>query len=232
MTVHIAILTMGSQSNLDRLFSPLFWQSIWGRVVCIWVLNNGGEAVTVEPPNQYYPAVRYIPCLANLGCAGGRKYLTEKIMKSHFCGESFGAEDVIVYLDDDVQVCGSDWLRLLCEPLMGEYSISGVAGRRVTEDVWTEVDMESPTYLSGGWCAIRGDVFLDGIMFDEKTYPINYWEDADIGEQCRVKGKKLIAVGDIGLVHDDNPPNRDMAAVSKAITENRIKFARKWGLTI
>src|SRR5688572_24295937 len=136
MNLHIAILTQGNQANLDRLFSPLFWQSTWGRVVCVWILNNGGEAVTVESPNQHYPSVRYIPCLTNLGCAGGRKFLTEKIMKSHFCGETFGAEDVIVYLDDDVQVCGSDWLRLLCEPLMGEYSISGVAGRRVTEDVW------------------------------------------------------------------------------------------------
>jgi GT2 family glycosyltransferase len=229
--IHIAVLTMGNQANLDRLFSPLFWQSVWGRVACIWILNNGGEAVTVESPNQYYPTVRYIPCLTNLGCAGGRKLLTEKIMKSRFCGESFGAEDVIVYLDDDVQVCGSDWLRLLCEPLMGEYSISGVAGRRVTEDVWTVADNSQPDYISGGWCAIRGDVFLDGIMFSEDYFP-NYWEDAQICYESRAKGKKLIAVGDIGLLHDDNPPNRDMAVVSKAITENRVKFANKWGLKI
>lgn len=230
--IHIAVLTMGNQANLDRLFSDCFWQSVWGRVVCIWVLNNGGEAVIIESPNEHYPSVRYIPCLANLGCAGGRKLLTEKIMKSRFCGEPFGAEDVIVYLDDDVQVVGHDWLRLLCEPLMGAYSISGVAGRRVTEDVWTEVATgDAVQYVSGGWCAIRGDVFLDGISFCTDYFP-NYWEDVHMGLECKAKGKKLIAVGDIGLVHDDNPPNRDMAAVSKAITENRIKFAEKWGLKI
>jgi GT2 family glycosyltransferase len=228
MIIHLAVVTMGSQQNLDRLFSDCFWQSVWGRVAAIWLLNNGGQMVNVVAPNQHYPSIRYIPCLTNLGCAGGRKYLTEKIMKSRFCGEGFGAEDAIIYLDDDVQVVGHDWIRRLCEPLMGEYSISGVAGRRVTEDVLTEVDMENPMYISGGWCAIRGDVFKDGIGFDTQFHPC-YYEDCDVGFQCKAKGKKLIAVGDIGLVHDDNPIGRDMVAVSKHVAENRVRFANKWG---
>lgn len=231
MNLHIAVLSMGSQGNLDRLLSPLFWQSVWGRVVTVWVLNNGGESVNVVSPNQNYPSVRYLESDKNLGCAGGRKFLTQLIFRSRFCGEAFGADDAIIFLDDDVQVIGHDWIRLLCEPLMGQYSISGVAGRRVTEDVWTVADNTSPDYLSGGWCAIRGDVFLDGIGFDTQFHP-NYWEDADINFSARAKGKKLIAVGEIGLLHDDNPIGRDMAMVSKYIMENRVKFANKWGLKI
>ena len=223
---------MGNQANLDRLFSDCFWQSVWGRVIAVWVLNNGGETVTVESPNKHYPIVRYIPCLTNLGCAGGRKLLTEKIMKSRFCGESFGVEDVIVYLDDDVQVTGHDWLRRLCEPLLGEYSISGGAGRRVTDDVLPVADNLAPDYVSSGWCAIRGDVFLDGCMFDSENFPVNYWEDSDLCYQITAIGKKLIAVGEIGLAHDDNPIGRDMVMVSKHVADNRVRFANKWGLKI
>lgn len=226
MTIHLAILTQGNQANLDRLLSETFWHSVWGRVSAIWLLNNGGEEVQVSSPSHHYPYLRYIPCLTNLGCAGGRKYLTEKIMKSRICGEGFNADDVIVYLDDDVQVVGLDWVRLLCEPLMGGYSISGVAGRRVTEDVLTvEASGDEVSYVSGGWCAIRGDVFLDGIQFDTQFNPC-YFEDCDIGFQCRAKGKKLIAVGDVGLIHE-HPPTNEMA---HQVMINREKFKAKWGL--
>ena len=232
MNVHIAVITMANQSNIDRLMGDVFWRSVWHRVSSIYVLSQCGSVVIASPHIGDYPHVRYFESETNLGCAGGRKFLTEKIMKSRFCGERFGPEDCIIYLDDDVMVYSEDWIRLLCEPLLMDYSISGVAGRRVTEDVWTVADNVQPDYVSGGWCAIRGDVFLEGIMFDDKTYPINYWEDADICHSARAKGKKLIAVGEIGLLHDDNPPNRDMVTVSKAITENRIKFAKKWGLKV
>jgi GT2 family glycosyltransferase len=231
MIIHACILTMGNQANIDRLFSDCFWRSVWGRVGMIYVLSQCGS-VTVKSPNRHLPIVRYFESEANLGCAGGRKFLTEKIMKSRFCGEAFGEDDAIIFLDDDVQVISEDWIRQLCEPLLGEYSISGVAGRRVTEDVWTVVDMESPSYVSGGWAAFRGDVFLDGCMFDDKTFPINYWEDADLANQATAKGKKLIAVGEIGLAHEDNPIGRDMVEVSKHVLENRIKFANKWGMKI
>jgi GT2 family glycosyltransferase len=231
MNLHIAILTQGNQPNIDRLFSDVFWRSVWGRVGMIYVLSQCGS-VTVHSPNRHLPIVRYFESDTNLGCAGGRKFLTEKIMKSRFCGEAFGEDDAIIFLDDDVQVVSEDWIRKLCEPLMGEYSISGVAGRRVTEDVWTVVDMENPTYISGGWCAIRGDVFLDSCMFDANTFHPNYFEDSDLCFQATAKGKKIIAVGEIGLQHDDNPIGRDMVTVSKHVAENRVKFANKWGMKI
>jgi GT2 family glycosyltransferase len=232
MNIHAAILTQGSQSNLDRLLSPLFWQSVWGRVVTVWVFNNGGEPVNVVSPNQHYPSVRYLESDPNLGCAGGRDFLTRLIFRSRFCGEAFGADDAIIFLDDDVQVASEDWIRQLCEPLLGEYSISGVAGRRVTEDVLTEAATgDAIDYVSGGWCAIRGDVFLSGVEFDKQFNPC-YFEDIDICWQATNKGKKLIAVGDIGLVHDDNPIGRDMVKVSKHVLENRVKFANKWGMKI
>jgi GT2 family glycosyltransferase len=232
MNLHIAIITMGHQQNIDRLMGDVFWKSVWGRVASIHLLSQGGGSVNIASPNLNYPHVKYYELAENLGCAGGRKFLTERIMKSRFCGEAFGSEDAIIFLDDDVIVCDQDWIRQLCEPLLAEYSISGVAGRRVTEDVWTEAATgDAVQYVSGGWCAIRGDVFLDGIFHCTDYFP-NYWEDVHMGLECKAKGKKLIAVGYCGLEHDDNPPNRDMAAVSKAIMENRIRFAKRWGLKL
>lgn len=231
MNLHIAIITMGKQSNIDRLMGDVFWRSVWGRVASIHLLSQGGGCVEVASPNLNCPHIKQYELAENLGCAGGRKFLTEKIMKSRFCGEAFGAEDAIIFLDDDVVVHSEDWIRLLCEPLLLDYSISGVAGRRVTEDVLTVADNTCPDYVSGGWCAIRGDVFLDGIQFDTDYYP-NYFEDIQLCWEARAKGKKIIAVGFCGLAHNDNPIGRDMVAVSKAVAENRIKFAKKWGLKI
>jgi GT2 family glycosyltransferase len=230
MNVHIAVLTMGNQQNIDRLMGDVFWKSVWGRVAGIWLLSQCGS-VTIASPNLNYPHVKYFQSDTNLGCAGGRKFLTEKIMKSRFCGEGFMADDAIIFLDDDVQIVSEDWIRQLCEPLLLDYSISGVAGRRVTEDVLTVADNSHPDYLSGGWCAIRGDVFLDDCMFDDSYMP-NYFEDIDLNWQASKKGKKLIAVPDCGLAHDDNPIGRDMVAISKHVAENRIRFANKWGMKL
>jgi GT2 family glycosyltransferase len=112
--VHIAILTMGNQQNIDRLMGDVFWKSVWGRVASIHLLSQCGDKVEVASPNLNYPHVKYYESEENLGCAGGRKFLTEKIMKSRFCGESFGPEDAIIFLDDDVKVYSEDWIRLLC----------------------------------------------------------------------------------------------------------------------
>lgn len=230
MNIHIAILTQASQSNIERLMGDVFWQSVWGRVASIHLLSQGGS-VEISSPYFNHPHIHYSESAENLGCAGGRKFLTERIMRSRFCGEAFGVDDAIIYLDDDVVVCSHDWIRLLCEPLLMDYSISGVAGRRVTEDVYTIADNVTPSYVSGGWCAIRGDVFLEGCMFNT-CYTPNYFEDIDLCWQAKAKGKKLIAVGECGLRHEDNPIERDMKPVMQQIAENRVRFAEKWGLKL
>jgi GT2 family glycosyltransferase len=225
VNIHIAVLTMGNQANIDRLFSDLFWSSVWGRVTSIHVLSQSNQFVVLDKPFSAYPALRLHKSESNLGCAGGRKFLTERIMRMRYICEAFSAEDVIVYLDDDIEVLAQDWLMKLVEPLLKGQSISGVAGRDLTPDLMTVPAHHAVDYVSGGWCAIRGDVFLDGCMFDEQFNP-NYFEDVDFCFQAREKSKSIYVVGDIGLRHEH------LAGASAAglIEENRLKFGMKWGL--
>ena len=184
---------------------------------------------TIEPKGRqnYYvtPSLYFHEAEKNLGCAGGRKFLTKKIMKARYCGEAFDYEDVIVYLDDDIEVVAHDWLIKLVEPLLCGQSISGVAGRDLTADLMTVPAHIGADYVSGGWCAIRGDVFLDGCMFDEQFNP-NYFEDVDLCFQAREKSKSIHVVGDVGLRHE----HLAGSSAAELIDTNRQKFGKKWGL--
>jgi GT2 family glycosyltransferase len=212
MNRYILILTMGNQNNLDKLLTPLYWETTEGARTII--LNQGGSKIKVSRKATVYNSE------TNLGCAGGRKFLVDSLLE-------YGLErdDQLVFLDDDVEVLDRYWLWKLCSPLSREYSISGVDGRRITSDGMSVPDCENPQYLSGGWCAIRGDVFLDEINFDI-LYSPNYFEDCDIGMQCLAKGKKLFCTGDIGLRHL-HPPSEETA---KLLAINFEKFRLKWGL--
>jgi Predicted glycosyltransferases len=217
MKIHIAVVTMGQQGLIDRLFSPLFWRSLGQNVVDSIVVLSQLQPVTISVPENA-PNVIVKCTVMNYGCAGARALITNSLLSA-----GLQAQDIIIYLDDDVEVETDYWLADLISPLHRHYSISGVAGRRVTADTLTEVDCENPDYVSGGWCAIRGDVFLDGCMFDERFFP-NYYEDIDLCYQAREKGKQIICVGNIGLRHEH--PISDEAA--RHVSENRKRFIEKW----
>lgn len=203
---------MSNQDNLNRLLSPLYWESTESAQTII--LNQGGSKVKVSRKAVLYNSEQ------NLGCAGGRQHLVNLLLPD------LKPDDQLVFLDDDVEVLNRTWLWKLCSPLAGEYSISGVGGRRVTEDYMTVIDTINPSYLSGGWCAIRADVFLDGCQFDVERYSPNYWEDVDLCYQIRAMGKKLICVPDVPLRHE-HPPSEHAATL---VAINRLKFIEKWGM--
>jgi hypothetical protein len=219
----VNIYIAGNQANIDRLFSDLFWSSVWGRVESVHVLSQVGELHPKGRPNYYVtPILQLHKAAKNLGCAGGRKALTELLMQL-----GLQRDDVIVYLDDDIEIEAHDWLIKLVEPLLCGQSISGVAGRDLTEDLLTVPvnGRNNADYVSGGWCAIKGHVFLDGCMFDEQYNP-NYFEDVDLCFQAREKSMSIYAVGDIGLRHEHLAGEE----ASKLVDENRLKFGKKWGL--
>jgi hypothetical protein len=212
MNRYILILTMSNQPMISRLLSPLYWESTEGASTII--LNQGGSKIKVSLKAMVYNSE------TNLGCAGGRQYLIDCLLET-----GLERDDQLVFLDDDVEVLERSWLWKLCSPLAGGYSISGVDGRRITSEYLTEPDCIAPDYVSGGWCAIRADVFLDGCAFDAEQFPVNYWEDCDLAEQARAKGKLIKCVGDIGLRHI-HPPNE---AAAQLVAINRLKFIEKWG---
>jgi hypothetical protein len=211
MNRYILILTMSNQPNLDKLLTPLYWESTEGAQTII--LNQGGGKINVSCKAMVYNSEQ------NLGCAGGRQYLVDQLLPN------LERDDQLVFLDDDVEVLERSWLWKLCSPLAGEYSISGVGGRTITPDYLTEVCVESPDYVSGGWCAIRVDVFLDGCQFDVERFSPNYWEDVDLNFQARAMGKKIICVPDTGLRHEHEPNE----AAAQLVAINRLKFMEKWG---
>ncbi len=220
MKIYIAVVTMGQQELIDRLFSPKFWQSVRPVVDGIYVLSQM-QVVTVSNSSAPMdaPIAVSLFCEKNLGCAGARAVITQMLIEN-----GLQRDDMIIFLDDDVEVESEYWVASLCAPLLKHYSISGVAGRNVTADYLTkETNDIEPDYVSGGWCAIRGDVFIDGCMFDEQFFP-NYWEDVDLCYQARAKGKWIISVGNVGLRHE-HPPTAEAA---QHVSQNRKRFMEKW----
>lgn len=223
MKIHLCVATLGKQDMVDRLFSNRLWRSIFNQVEMI-VMVSQLKSVEIPQPNWVGGSYRIMQRVTarNLGCAGARQWMVDYLM-----AQGLGRDDVIIFLDDDVIVKHVDWLEALVEPLRGEYSISGFDGRDVTPDYLTVTCRDiHPQYLSGGWCAIRGDVFLDGVKFDETFNPC-YYEDVDIGFQCQQLGKKMIKVENAGYLEHLHPANSQMAEL---VMVNREKFRAKWRL--
>jgi len=210
MNRYILILTMGREDLINRLLSPLYWESTEGATTII--LNQGGQKVKVSRKAIVHHSDE------NLGCAGGRTFLVDRLLPD------LQPNDQLVFLDDDVEVLDRYWLWRLCAPLSREYGISGVGGRNITPDFLTEATTDRhPDYVSGGWCAIRGDVFLDGITWDLRFNPC-YYEDIDFCWESRAKGKLITCVSDVGLRHEHTPNE----AAAQLVAVNRQKFIEKW----
>lgn len=212
--VHIAIATMGKQENIDRLCIPLFWQSIDGIAASVYILS---QIAPVTIPASWNAFTEYRSHA--LGCGGARQTMVD-----YYVATGLQANDVIVFLDDDIEVLAADWLSRLIAPLAGEYSIAGVEGRKLT-DYMPAIETVNPDYVSGGWCATRGDVWLDGCRFDDRYKP-NYWEDVDLCFQARERDKRVTCVGNVGLRHEETLK----AGQDLLLARNRARFYAKWGL--
>jgi GT2 family glycosyltransferase len=154
----------------------------------------------------------------NLGCAGGRKFLAEKLLKNEL-----QSDDITVWLDDDLVAAGDAWLGQLCAPILEDKAdITGVEGMEVLPSFYTRpCEDRELHYVSGGWCAISAKVFLAGCMFDKEYFP-NYWEDVDIAYQARSKGFRIMQVPNYGLHHEPHPGNME------AFESSRRRFIEKW----
>lgn len=151
---------------------------------------------------------------ANLGCAGGRKWLVESI--------PLQTGDILVFLDDDLYAINTTWLWQLVNPIQdGLADITGVEGRIINQDYMSEVDNLNPDYVSGGWCAISARVFLSGVIFDTRF--INYFEDSGFCIIATTKGFRLQVVGDVGLIHEPHPGN------AQVMLESRQRFIQYYG---
>ncbi len=159
-----------------------------------------------------HPAFTYLAYYRNFGCAGGRKRLAEKLL-----AEGLHPDDITIWLDDDLTARGDAWLDALCAPIMlNTADITGVEGMEVLPTFTTTPSGDKdPHYVSGGWCAIAGRVFLAGCMFDTRFFP-NYWEDVDMCYQARDKGFRIATVDNLGLHHEAHGGNPQQFEYSRA----------------
>lgn len=214
MSIYIAIATMGNQDNINRLLSTEFWQSITPDVELIYILSQTGH-IRLNPRRGL--AIEY--SASPLGCAGARQKMVD-----YFFARGLKPDDVIIFLDDDIEVLSSQWLQRLIAPLYEGYHLAGVEGRKLTKKM-PKIEAKNFDYLSGGWLAARGEVFTYKCRFDTQFNP-NYWEDADLGMQAKQHGFKMKCVGSIGLKHDETLKDGQTALLET----NRAKFYAKWGL--
>lgn len=216
MTVIIAIATLGQQANIDRLLNWNFWADCDKQNVIVHILSQI-DPIRLKPKRGLI--VDYSP--AALGCGGAR----QKIVDYHMAN-GLKENDCIAFLDDDIEVCEIGWLEKLIAPLSQGFAISGVEGRKLSKKL-PVIAPKNFDYVSGGWVAIKGEVFLNipRCRFDPQFNP-NYWEDVDICYQAKAKGLTIACVGDIGLSHvGELKPH-----TNALLQENRAKFYEKWGL--
>ena len=112
----------------------------------------------------------------------------------------------VVFLDSDVVAMNyGHWLTALVEA-GGVYGIAGVYGRNISPEFGGFGEPEEvPGFcdvVSGGMTAVAGEVFRQGVEFDQAYLP--FWHcDSDLCLQARATGFKVYCVGAYaGLRHD------------------------------
>lgn len=212
--IHVCIATMGNQENIDRLLSYNFWNDVNKVVENVYVLSQL-QAIKLKPRAGLIVEFNAFA----MGCAGARQH-----MVNYFIGKGLKPDDILIFLDDDIEVLEIGWLEKLIKPLSEGFQLSGVEGRKLTKKM-PRHERKNFDYLSGGWLACAGEVFIYACQFDEQFFP-NYWEDADLSFQAKQHGFKLACVGNIGLKHIESLK----ADTSELLESNRAKFYAKWGL--
>lgn len=220
MSIYVCVASYGRPQILRRCLNSLLPGIRIIDTARLWVLEQG---VRPDADRDYdNGSHRHWWKRENLGCAGARKFMVDRALDS-----GLRDHDILVFVDDDITARDDGWLTVLTSPILaGQADIAGVEPRIVTADVQTRpCEMsEAPDYVSGGWAAIRGAVFLSGVNFDERFWP-NYWEDVDLCHQALRKGFRITGVAGVGLEHEAH--QGDVIAANRS----RQAFAMKWGLT-
>lgn len=220
----VCIVTHNRLAALERLLCSPYLLPPDGRV---WVLDQGSTDGTGAFLSAWVRAradVRtafHRPRLAGVSAARG--WLVDRAL-----AEGLRRDDALLFLDDDIAIEHPDWWRPLLAALrQSDVWAAGVEGRLVTPD-WMTVPapfLPGPVdYVSGGWCAVAGAAFIEGVQFDP-TYAVCYWEDADLCFQIRARGGVVWGCGDVGLRHESHstPSQRDWERT------NRARMQAKWG---
>lgn len=215
--IRIGVITHNRRAALERLVGAKFFTRAI-RDAQVLVLNQA----STDGTTGYLDSLSYVTPWHSgqmVSTAAARQRLVDRWM-----GEGLAPDDALVFLDDDIVPIGARWLKQLVEGLE-QADIYGKDGRVITPDWMTAPAGPDPVhYVSGGWCAIRGSVFLNGAEFDHR-YQGTYWDDVDLCLQVRAQGGVIAADPSIEL---DHISASDTAQWSRWLMVNRDIMKAKW----
>ena len=227
--VLVGILTFNRLKMLRSLIdNPLFWSGIDHLFVFSQASADGtDEWLTEYQANHPDKPMTVWQSWQNRMAIGGRQRMIDRMI-----GWGLQADDAVIMLDDDMMCISPEWSQRLVQPLRDDTKVGAVGVQGYFVGFGEEAFNDAPTgevdVVNGGWTAYRGQVFLEGVEFDQQYYP--FWHcDSDLAMQIREKGYKIISVGPVGLAHAAHHPK-----VTNLWEERRQIFVNKWqgkGLT-
>lgn len=145
-------------------------------------------------------------------------------------GVKVAGGEILVFLNNDVIVKG-DYVGRIVSKLV-DYPTGLVGAHLINYPTgWNIFGTQIIPYLAG-WClAMRAETFNTLSGFDERYTPADY-EDIDLCYAAVLDSRPLIPI-DLPLHHISNQTGHFFLPNRREITEqNKIKFAKKWGLKI
>ncbi|MYW06458.1 glycosyltransferase family 2 protein [Streptomyces sp. SID3343] len=221
VTLGTVVLTMGDRPDeLNRLLRSVADQE--GAPIPVVVVANGG------PLPQLPEGATGVALPENVGIPAGRNVGTDALRED---------TDVVLYLDDDGRLAGTDAARLLREafaanPRLGIVSFrivdpdSGETQRRHVPRVRVGDPLRSGpvTTFLGGASAVRGAVLREvGGLPDDFFYA---HEETDLAWRALDAGWEIEYRSDIVLEHPKTSPARH-AAFFRMNARNRVYLARR-----
>lgn len=166
----------------------------------------------------------------NPGVVGGRCRLLDYVLRD------LKPEDIVVFLDDDVEVIERGWLYRLVEPITKDrehVAITGAFGVLV-QPGWADYVQGVPAVpcrvdvVSQSHTAVAAHLFLDGVEFD-LSLGFVWHEDTVLCMEAHARGYEVFYVGtpeSIGLKHD--PHRKDREAYDRLYWRNWEKIKERY----
>lgn len=133
-----------------------------------------------------------------------------------------GKNRAIVVLNNDIQARG-EWVRRAFLDIMERVPRPYVGMIHGITEAAHNVDGVLVRYVEG-WCiGARGSVWQRLGFFDEKEYPMAYYEDADLCFRGALAGMGM-QLHDWPLYHLSNTTSRSVAGVYRIAEYNRVRF--------
>lgn len=149
------------------------------------LIDNGG-GVSRKNENRY-PWLRIFRMPKNLGFGGANNY-----------GATQAQGKYLLFLNNDVRIKHTSWLRLLLEPFAeNPKRITGAELVKVND--YTKVLGKHTEYING-WCMVMPKAFFESVGGFDEQFGLGWFEDVYLCHQAKLQGYELYPVN-CGIRH-------------------------------